>query len=116
MLFPAQSLSPKCDIDVLPRGHRTAVSTAKMVNVSLLALLDLSAAFDTIDHSILLHRLEHDFGVSGTALQWFSSYLTNRSQSVVVNGLLSDPSLISSGVPQGSVSSCNGLCALLKEI
>ena len=94
-------------------GHSTETALLKVVNdlllsldngnVSLLALLDLSAAFDTIDHSILLHRLEHDFGVSGTALQWFSSYLTNRFQSVVVNGLLSDPSLISSGVPQGSV-------------
>ena len=94
-------------------GHSTETALLKVVNdlllsldngnVSLLALLDLSAAFNTIDHSILLHRLEHDFGVSGTALQWFSSYLTNRSQSVVVNGLLSDPSLISSGVPQGSV-------------
>ena len=55
-------------------------------NVSLLNLLDLSAAFDTIDHGILLQRLEIIFGVSGTALEWFKSYFSNRHQAVVIRG------------------------------
>ena len=72
-------------------------------NVSLLTSLDLSAAFDTIDHSILLQRLEITFGVSGTALEWFKSYLSNRHQAVVIKGKKSSDHLIKYGVPQGSV-------------
>ena len=72
-------------------------------NVSLLALLDLSTAFDTIDHSILLHRLHHDFRIQGMALNWFSSYLTNRTQSVSIHCYTSEPAAISFSVPQGSV-------------
>ena len=72
-------------------------------HISLLSLLDLSTAFDTIDHSILLSRLHHPFGISGTALSWFQSYLSDRTQVVSVNGASSAPAALNFGVPQGSV-------------
>ena len=71
--------------------------------ISLFTLLDLSAAFDTIDHSILLERLQHSFGITDSAHSWFLSYLSNRKQSVVVDGVSSDPVGLTCGVPQGSV-------------
>jgi hypothetical protein len=71
--------------------------------IAVLALLDLSSAFDTIDHAILLHRLQFVFGVDGTVLAWFRSYLTERSQVVSVSGSRSSPRHLLFGVPQGSV-------------
>ena len=71
-------------------------------HVSILSLLDLSAAFDTIDHDILIRRLHTTFGCSGTVLDWFTSYLSFRTQSVLV-GHASTPSALKCGVPQGSV-------------
>ena len=71
--------------------------------VSLMAFLDLSAAFDTLDHCILLKRLDVTFGIRGVVLDWFTSYISNRHFSVVVNGVLSDCLPLRYGVPQGSV-------------
>ena len=71
--------------------------------VTTLTLLDLSAAFDTIDHDILFNRLDSWFGITGTALHWFEFYLSNRFQQVKLNNSLSSKAPLSFGVPQGSV-------------
>ena len=57
----------------------------------ILVLLDLTAAFDTIDHNLLLQRLQMRYGIGGVVLKWFSSYLKQREQSVMINSSLSDP-------------------------
>lgn len=72
-------------------------------NGVLMVLLDLTAAFDTVSHDALLAVLRQKIGFEGTALQWIKSYLTGRSQTVHVGTTKSDPSLITCGVPQGSV-------------
>src|SRR5271155_4156573 len=71
--------------------------------VSALFFLDLSAAFDTIDHEILLTRLQTHFGISGSANNLLSSYLQNRSQSVKINSHISRPIAVPTGIPQCSV-------------
>ena len=58
--------------------------------VTLLVMLDLSAAFDTIDHSILLETLGFGFGVGGTALKWFTSYRSYRTRQIQIKGTLSE--------------------------
>ena len=69
----------------------------------MLILLDLSAAFDTIDHDILINRLEKRCGLKGTVISWFISYLKDRTQSVMINNQQSKPVKLKYGVPQGSV-------------
>ena len=72
-------------------------------NISVLALLDFSAAFDIIDHPILVHRFHTDFGFTDTRLQWFSSYLADRKHYVSLSNHCSAFVPVHSGVPQGSV-------------
>ena len=72
-------------------------------SVTALTLLDLSAAFDTIDHTILLDRLNGYYGISELPLGWFKSYLSGRTHSVKVGSTLSNPVALQHGVPQGSV-------------
>ena len=82
------------------KSHSTETALVKIVNdilldmnrqhVSLLVLLDLGASFGTVDHTILLRRLETSFGVTGDALKWIASYPSARSQRVMINGVLSN--------------------------
>ena len=82
----------KNDIMVqLDQGNRVA-----------LLLLDVSAAFDTLDHTTLLNRFNKEFGIIGKPLKWFESYFGERTQSVVIRGLKTEPVPLSQGVPQGS--------------
>ena len=70
---------------------------------TMLVLLDLSAAFDTIDKHILIERLKSHFGVQGIALKWLTSYISDRFMSVAVDNNCSNPQPVNFGVPQGSV-------------
>ena len=72
-------------------------------NCAVMVGLDLSAAFDTINHRILLDRLHSDFGIDGFALSWLRSYLSNKSQYVKLGDHTSPSAALLAGVPQGSV-------------
>ncbi len=69
----------------------------------LIICMDLSAAFDTVDHEIQLNHIEKCFGIKHTCLKWFRSYLNNRKQTIVINGEQSSSRVVTCGVPQGSV-------------
>ena len=76
--------------------------------VTCLILLDLSAAFDTVSHLLLLNRHRHHFSIQGTVLRWFKNYMTDHSQKIVLHNsnnkaAVSDQTILMQGVPQGSV-------------
>ena len=83
--------------------HSTETAIICIVNHCALVLLDLSAAFDTIDHQHLLNVMRDRFGVQGPVHDWFASYISGRSQTVTVNSQCSLPASLVCGVPQGSV-------------
>uniref|UniRef100_A0A8C6KL48 Reverse transcriptase domain-containing protein n=1 Tax=Nothobranchius furzeri TaxID=105023 RepID=A0A8C6KL48_NOTFU len=95
------------------RAHSTETALLRVSNdllthsdagdCSVLVLLDLTAAFDTVDHHLLLERLRDWVGLSGSALEWFSSYLSEISFSVAVSKFRSSTTSLTHGVPQGSV-------------
>ena len=95
------------------KNHSTETVLLKLVNdirinfdksnVTVLLLLDLSAAFNTVSVDILLNILSVEIGVRSTVYNWFKSYLTGRIMSVKINNDFSNPVLVNSGVPQGSV-------------
>ena len=95
------------------RFHSCETAMAKITNDMLINLdngsntflifLDLSAAFDLVDHSILLKRLEDKFSIGKTVLNWFKSYLSDRNYSVKINCSISNGIITLYGVPQGSI-------------
>ena len=72
-------------------------------NITALVLLDLSAAFDTVDHKILLFHLQYHIGIHDIALDWCKSYLLNRPQHVCIGNAISKPVILDYSVPQGSM-------------
>ena len=90
----------------LRRFHNDVFTNMDNQSATVLVLLDLSAAFDTIDHSVLFDRMENIIGIERTALNWFRSYLEGggRSQRIQIGDVISLISvLLLFGVPQGSV-------------
>src|SRR6218665_2486260 len=95
------------------RGHSTETALLKVFSdvvnaidsgqLALLSLLDMSAAFDTIDHYILMQRLSLSFGIKDRALSWLESNIKGRTQSVHLSRDETSPRLVTCGVPQGSV-------------
>jgi len=95
------------------RYHNTETAVLSVMNdiiraidrgeITALVLLDLSAAFDTVDHQTMLDVLHHRFSIEAVPLLWFESYLSNRTQSFCVNGIQSSALRVDCSVPQGSV-------------
>jgi retron-type reverse transcriptase len=78
------------------------MSSIEEKKIPISVFIDLSKAFDTLDHSILLQKLKY-YGFSNTILDWFTSYLSNRTQYVEINNVVSNDNIITTGVPQGSI-------------
>lgn len=107
-------LMPK-DPSAYRKGHSTETADLRIFSdivyaisngkISLHCLLDLSAAFDTVDHDILVRRLECSCRLKGTVLAWLKNYLVGRVRSVIWGDLMSPSRQVLSGVPQGSVLS-----------
>ena len=70
--------------------HSDALTAADNHEVTLLAMLDFLAAFDCMDHSVLLQRLQWNFGLTDVVLQWLTSFLCGRTQQMIYNGRLSE--------------------------
>ena len=87
----------------LLRAHNDVLCALDDGRCVMLVLLDLSAAFDTVDHGILLSRLSQCIGVQGSAYTWFESYLSSRSQFVQIRDTSSSDRQLTCGLPQGSV-------------
>jgi len=85
------------------RVQSDALLAADARRVTLLGLLDVTAAFDCVDHCLLLQRLERTYGLEGDVLSWITSFLVGRTAQVAYDGRLSSTRTVCFGVPQGSV-------------
>ena len=114
---------------VYRKGYSTETSLIKLCNdllwsmerqeVTMIVLLDLSAAFDMVDHDLFLTILKNRFGIADTALQWYDNYLRPRKMKVCVNANYSNELNLKYGVPQGSCSGANNFlayCAPIEDI
>ena len=101
---------------VLIKVQNDILSALDAGSSAILLMLDLSAAFDTIDHDILPSRLCNIYGITGNALDWFRSYLTGRIQRVVIEDSVSVDQELDSGVPQGSVLGPRIYCMYTKPV
>ena len=86
-------------LDITNRWYQSMVVGCRQPNG--VVFLDLKKAFDTVDHDILLQKLQI-YGINGLALNWIKSYLSDRIQYCQVNGHLSNPLSVTTGIPQGS--------------
>lgn len=100
----------------LLRVHNDIVAALDQKCRAVLVMLDLSAAFDVIDHDILFKRLDYSYGVTGDALRWIQSYLSDRRQCVAIGSATSDDKILGFGVPQGSVLGPRKYCLYSKPI
>ena len=101
-----------CETALL-RVYNDIVTTVGKGNGSFLVLLDLSVAFDTIDHDNLFYILEKYVGIGGSALRLIRSYFSDLTQRVQIDGIMSDFASLLCGVPQGSVLGLMKLCSYL---
>jgi hypothetical protein len=100
----------------LLRIYNDIVAAIDQGDVGALVLLDLSAAFDTVDHSVLIDVMRERFGITGEALKWMMSYLSNRSQVVSIASTSSSNHQLTSGVPQGSVLGPQQFIAYMEDV
>lgn len=100
----------------LVRIHNDIVHAVDRGDVAALVLLDLSAAFDTVDHTILIDVLRDRFGLQGDVLDWMTSYLEGRTQAVSVGSTLSSTRPLPCGVPQGSVLGPKQFIAYMEDV
>ena len=105
-LLPTHQSAYRCHHSIetaVTKVYSDILGAADDGKLSLVILLDLSAAFDLVDHSLLLKRLESTYGFDGLTLEWFKNYSSDRSFIVRCCGTKSDFVDSSVGVPQGSV-------------